>query len=93
MRGCFDAVTVNAAKAMHLEGYGLEPGCHADLVVLQAADPIEAIRLKPARLFVVRRGRVIAESSPAVSRVTINGKVREVDFTRPVSIGRATSPA
>ena len=25
MRWCFDAVTVNPARAMHLEGYGLEP--------------------------------------------------------------------
>src|ERR1700741_3151112 len=29
MRCCFEAVTVNAAKALGLEGYGLEPGCHA----------------------------------------------------------------
>src|SRR5439155_17841456 len=33
MRWCFDAVTVNPAKAMHLESYGLEKGCHADMVV------------------------------------------------------------
>ncbi len=36
MRWCFDAVTVNPAKIMGLEGYGLEPGCNADFVVLQA---------------------------------------------------------
>ena len=34
MRWCFDAVTVNPAKAMHLEGYGLDKGCHADMVIL-----------------------------------------------------------
>src|SRR3954449_9902426 len=66
MRWCFDAVTVNPAKAMHLESYGLEVGCSGDLVVLQTADPIEAIRLKARRLFVVRRGKVIAESARAV---------------------------
>ena len=44
VRACFDAITVNPARMMHLEGYGLEPGCHADMVVLQAADPLEAIR-------------------------------------------------
>ncbi|HET8726616.1 MAG TPA: amidohydrolase family protein, partial [Alphaproteobacteria bacterium] len=37
MGACFDAVTRNAARVMHLDGYGLAPGCHADLVVLQAA--------------------------------------------------------
>ena len=43
-------------KVMGLEGYGLEPGCRADLVVLEAGDAVEAIRLKAARLFVLRRG-------------------------------------
>ena len=51
MRWCFDAVTVNPAKAMHLEGYGLEKGCNADMVMLQAQDPIEAIRLEGQRGF------------------------------------------
>ena len=35
-----------------LDGYGLAPGCHADFVLLQARDPVEAIRLRahaPAR--------------------------------------------
>src|SRR5262249_58226711 len=64
MRRCFEAVTSNAAAVLGLEGYGLAPGCHADLVVLQAADPIEALRLKPARLHVLRRGRLIAATPP-----------------------------
>ena len=65
MRRCFEAVTVNGARTLELDGHGLQPGCHADFVVLQCADEIEALRLKPARLFVVRRGRVVA-STPAV---------------------------
>ena len=28
-------------KVLHLDGYGLLPGCRADLVLLQAADPFE----------------------------------------------------
>ncbi len=78
----FDAVTVNGARTLGLEGYGLEKGCQADFVVLQAADPIEALRLKPARLLVVRRGRVIAETSPVKSRVRLDDGEVEVDFTR-----------
>src|SRR4029079_13728626 len=35
-RACFAAVTENGAKALALESYGIEPGCHADLVLLQA---------------------------------------------------------
>jgi cytosine deaminase len=76
---CFDAVTTNAAKIMRLDSYGLDVGCNGDLVVLQAADPIEAIRLKARRLFVVRRGKVIAESTRAVTRLDLPGRPAEVD--------------
>ena len=66
MKSCFQAVTANAACIMNLEGYGIKPGCNADLVLLEARNPIEAIRLKAKRLMVMRRGKVIAEtpSSP-----------------------------
>ena len=65
MRQAFNSVTSNAAMVLGLENYGLEPGCNADMVILQAADPIEALRLKANRLFVIRHGKVIAESEPA----------------------------
>jgi len=79
MRYCFDAVTTNAARVMGLDGYGLDVGHNGDLVVLQAADPIEAIRLKARRLYVVRRGKVIAESARAVTKLDLPGRPREVD--------------
>ena len=47
---CFDAVTVNAAKVMHLPGYCMEVGCDASFVLLQARDAVEAIRLQENRL-------------------------------------------
>jgi cytosine deaminase len=81
MRAAFDAVTVNGAKLLGLEGYGMEPGCHADFVVLQARNPIEAIRLRAARLHVVRRGKVIAESPPQTSRLHLAGRPVSTDFT------------
>jgi cytosine deaminase len=80
MRRMFEAVTYNGARALGLEGYGLEPGCHGDVVILQAADIQEALRMKPARLFVIRRGRVIAETSPVVSRLQLGDETVEVDF-------------
>src|SRR6185369_10253600 len=80
MQSCFDAVTGNAAKVMGLQGYGLEPGCNADLVVLQASDPIEALRLKPARLHVLRRGRVIAETPPVTATLYMQQAPETVDF-------------
>ncbi len=79
MRFCFDAVTTNPARAMGLEGYGLEPGCHADLVVLQAEDPIEAIRLKATRLSVIRRGKVIAETPARRTALTLPERPDTVD--------------
>jgi cytosine deaminase len=79
LRWAFDAVTVNPAKALHLEGYGLDPGCWADFAILQARDPIEAIRLRPNRLKVVRRGKVIAETAEKVSRLDLDGRPATVN--------------
>ena len=83
MQQIFEAITTNGARALGLEGYGLEPGCHADIVILQARDPQEALRLKPARLFVIRRGTVIAETPPVVSRLELADRTVEVDFRWP----------
>ena len=66
IQACYDAVTVNAAKVMHLEGYGLEVGCDASFVLLQARDKIEAIRLRANRLKVWRKGVLLA-STPEVT--------------------------
>jgi cytosine/creatinine deaminase len=71
MRQCFDAVTINPAKLMHLQGYGIEKGCNADFVLLQARDPVEALRLRATRLKVFKLGKVIAETAPAVSRLSL----------------------
>jgi cytosine deaminase len=80
MRACFDAVTETPARILGLEGYGIAPGCFADLVLLQARHPVEAIRLRPARLAVVRRGRVIAEQAPAVATLHLEGRPARVDW-------------
>ena len=74
MRQCFDAVTRNPARIMQLEGYGLEPGCYADFVLLQARDPIEAIRLRATRLKVYRRGKLLAETPAATAALYVPGR-------------------
>jgi cytosine deaminase len=84
MRQIFEAVTYNGAEVMGLEGYGLAPGSRADVVILQAADTHEALRLKPARLFVIRRGKIIAQTPPVVSRLELEDQNIEVDFRFPV---------
>jgi cytosine deaminase len=79
MRFCFDAITVNPAKTMHLDSYGLDVGCNADMVLLQASDPIEAIRLKARRLAVIRRGKVIAETPAQVTTLALDGRPATLD--------------
>ncbi len=59
----FDMITANAARAMRLEGYGLEPGNRADLVLIEARSAHEAMRLIPPRRAVLYGGRLVAESS------------------------------
>ncbi|MBY3046955.1 amidohydrolase family protein [Rhizobium leguminosarum] len=75
----FDALTVNSAKTMGLAGYGLQKGCNADLVILQASDTLEALRLKPNRLAVIRRGKVIARSAPRIGELFLDGRPARID--------------
>ena len=81
MRACFDAVTVNGAAVMHLDGYGIAPGNRADFVLLQARDPIEAIRLRAPRLKVFRAGKVIAETPAATAALHLPGRPGSVDWS------------
>ena len=74
MRQCFEAVTANPAKVLGLEGYGIAAGCHADLVLLQARDPVEAIRLRANRLKVYRRGKLLAEQPRLQSKLNLPGR-------------------
>ncbi|MFL9877677.1 amidohydrolase family protein [Herbaspirillum rhizosphaerae] len=80
MHHCFKAVTETPARILGLEGYGLQVGCHADLVVLDAGDPIEAIRLRAARRFVIRRGKVVSQAPAAHARLSLPGRPDLVDF-------------
>ncbi|AYG61755.1 amidohydrolase family protein [Rhizobium jaguaris] len=75
----FDALTVNSARTLGLEGYGLEKGCNADLVVLQAVDTLEALRLKPNRLAVIKRGKVVARSAPRIGELFLDGRPSRID--------------
>jgi len=74
MQACFDAVTTVPAKILGLDGYGLAPGCFADFVLLEARNPVEAIRLKATRLAVVRRGRIIARTPSSAAALDLPGR-------------------
>ncbi len=82
-RQCFAAVTTTPARMLGLDGYGIAKGNHADFVLLQAADPAEAIRLRATRLAVVRRGKVIARTPASTATLTLEGRPpAHVDFRR-----------
>ncbi|MCE1162372.1 MAG: amidohydrolase family protein [Thiomonas sp.] len=82
MRQCFDAVTTTPARILGLEDYGLDVGCRADLVLLQAGDPPEAIRLRATRLLVIRGGKIVAATPAANARLYLPGRPAAVDWRR-----------
>ena len=81
MRACFEAVTTNAAKNMQLQGYGLQAGCNASFVLLQARDPVEAIRLRANRLKVWRKGKLVAETPEVMTQLRLDGRPGAVGFS------------
>jgi cytosine/creatinine deaminase len=65
-----DCATVHGARTLGIEDdYGIEAGKPADLVVFDAPTPLEVMRLKPVRRWVVRRGRLVAETTPPETRL------------------------
>jgi cytosine deaminase len=80
IRACYDAVTTNAAKVMQLQGYGIEPGCEASLVLLQARDVVEAIRLRANRLQVWKRGQRVAHAPEQLATLRLDGRPGQVGF-------------
>jgi cytosine deaminase len=74
MRTCFDMVTKANAQTMGLQDYGLHVGASASLVVLDAADPIEALRLRANRLCVIAKGKVIARGPRSDTALSLPGR-------------------
>ena len=82
IQACFDAVTVNAAKVMHIENYGLEAGCDASFVLLQARGPGDALRLRAHRLKVWRKGNLLAQAPEVATQMSLAGRPARVTFNR-----------
>ena len=74
MSKCFDMVTSVNASIMGLDHLGLEVGKRASLVVLDAGDPIEAVRLRPDRLYVISRGKVVSEKPKRDAKLMLPGR-------------------
>ena len=80
MRNCFDAVTTAPATILGLDGYGIAIGGKADMVLLQARDKVEAIRLRATRLVVIRAGKVISRTPAAMAMLDLPGRPAGADW-------------
>ncbi len=78
MRACFDMVTVQNARIMGLAEYGLAPGSLASLVVLDAAHPVEALRLRADRLAVIAKGKLVAQAARRRACLTLPARPDQV---------------
>lgn len=58
----FNMPRSHAARALRLDGFGLEVGNQANFTLLEASDAQDALRLQPPRRYVVRGGRILAEN-------------------------------
>lgn len=80
MHACFLAITETPARILGLSDYGLAPGKHADLVILDAGNTVEAIRLRAARRLVMRRGQVVSEAPRAAAMLNLPNRPQHIDF-------------
>jgi cytosine/creatinine deaminase len=62
-----DMVTQGGATAMRLDGYGLAPGAWADIVLVDAETPADAVVSRPPRKLVLKRGHVVARDGVALA--------------------------
>ncbi|MEO8252051.1 MAG: amidohydrolase family protein, partial [Chloroflexota bacterium] len=82
----YEMVTTNPARAADVE-WAVKEGQSANFVILDCRDEAEAIRLRPAARWVVRAGRVVAETQPARSIVHHKGSSEAVTFVKPPAEG------
>jgi len=83
LRTLMDMITWNGASALGLDGYGLLPGCRADLCAFAAPTAMDAIRLVAPRKLVLRGGKVVARTEPERTTVTWDDREELVDFLKP----------
>lgn len=62
METLYDMITVNAAKAMNVEGHKLQVGGNANLVVLNQPNVLDALREHSAPRVVISHGKVVDQA-------------------------------
>jgi cytosine deaminase len=79
MAWAFQSVTMGGAAAMGLPDPTLRIGGPANVVLLQARDPIEAVRLKATRLAVIKQGKVLSRTAPRIAQLSLAGRPASVN--------------
>jgi len=59
VQSVFDMPRYNAARALGLKEYGIYEGAPANLILINAQTPVDAIRQQPLRTLVIRQGKVL----------------------------------
>ncbi|GAU83753.1 amidohydrolase family protein [Bosea sp. BIWAKO-01] len=66
LRIALDVCTIEGAKVMELDGYGLNQGCRADLVLVPGATLAEAIVTRSPKRRVVKSGKIVARDGVSI---------------------------
>ncbi|MGH2316169.1 cytosine deaminase [Planococcus sp. SE5232] len=68
-----DLITINGAKTLAIEeGYGIKEGHQANLIVIDSESEYEAIRTQASVLYSIRNGKIIVETKPVETTMTIS---------------------
>ncbi|MEZ2661510.1 cytosine deaminase [Aneurinibacillus aneurinilyticus] len=78
-----DLITSNSAKTLQIEEiYGIEEGKPANFIVLSAKNEYEAIRKQATVRYSFRHGKIIAETKPSETTITLDRFEQKIDFNK-----------
>ena len=81
IQATFDMPRYNAARALNLKDYGIFEGAPANLILIDAQSPVDAIRRQPIRRLVIRQGEILYESNQTSTFSNRIPKDSSIDLT------------
>ncbi len=76
----YDMISTNGFKTLNVKTNKIEVGNQADFIILDAKDEKEAIRLTSECLYVIRKGKIIVETKPAIRKLKMNNEEYNINF-------------
>ncbi|WP_017798580.1 cytosine deaminase [Oceanobacillus kimchii] len=78
-----DMITKNSAKTLHIEDkYGIEEGKPANFIVMTAENEYEVIRKQATVRYSFRNGKLISQTKPSETAITLGNATERVTFDR-----------